>query len=44
MLAFKLCFASCLLGNLIQNDDFNSEIFAIYFIFLYGVVFVKTII
>ena len=40
----NLYFASCLLGNLIQNDDFNVETFAIYFIFLKGVVFVKIII
>ena len=30
----NLYFASCLLGNLIQNDNFIGEIFAIYFIFL----------
>ena len=30
----NLYFASCLLGNLIQNDDFSSETFAIYFMFL----------
>ena len=39
----NLYFASCLLGNLIQNDDFSGEIFAIYFIFLKDVVFVKII-
>ena len=37
-------FSFCLLGNLIQNDNFSGEIFAIYFIFLKGVVFLKIII
>ena len=42
--AFKLYFRLYLLGNLIQNDDFSSERFAIYFIFLMNVVFLKIII
>ena len=39
-----LYFSFCLLGNLIQNEDFSGEIFAIYFIYLKGVVFLKVII
>ena len=30
----NLYFSFCLLGNLIQNDKFSGEIFAIYFIIL----------
>ena len=37
----NLYFSLYLLGNLIQNDRFNCEIFAIYFIFLKDVVFLK---
>ena len=40
----NLYFSFYLLGNLIQNDDFSSEIFAIYCIFLKDVVFLKIII
>ena len=40
----NLYFSFYLLGNLIQNYDFSSKIFAIYFIFLKGVVFLKIII
>ena len=40
----NLYFSFCFFGNLIQNDNFSGEIFAIYFIFLKGVVFVKIII
>ena len=37
----NLYFSFYLLGNLIQKDDFNGEIFAIYFIFSTDVVFFK---
>ena len=40
----NLCFSFCLLGNMIQNEDFSGEIFSIYFIFGKDVVFVKIII
>ena len=40
----NLYFSFYLFGNLIQNDNFSGEIFAIYFIFLKGVVFRNIII
>ena len=42
MLAFKLVFK--FFGNMMRNVNFSGEVFAIYFIFLKGVVFVKIII
>ena len=40
----NLYFSFYLLGNLIQNDDFSGETFAIYYMFLKDVVFLKIII
>ena len=40
----NLYFGFYLLEHLIQNDDFSGKIFAIYFIFLKGVVFLKILI
>ena len=39
----NLYFSFYLLGNLIQNDDFSNEIYAIYFVILKNVVFLKII-
>ena len=40
----NLYFSFYLLRNLTQNDHFSDEMFAIYFIILKGVVFLKIII